>query len=66
MLDPCFKSLWIVQIYVGGGNAIHFAIRYDVKEVIPLLMIVLEQLNPIVKAQIVPLTDGFGFEDKQE
>jgi hypothetical protein len=43
MLDICFKSLWIVQTYVGRGNAIHFAIKYDVKEVILLLMIVFEQ-----------------------
>jgi hypothetical protein len=66
MLDLHFKSLWIVQTYVGRGNAIHFAIKYDVKVVIPLLMIVFEQLNPIVQAQIIALIDGFGFEDKNE
>jgi hypothetical protein len=66
MLDPHFKSLWIVQTYVGCGNASHFAIKYDVKEVIPLPMIVFEQLNPIFQAHIVVLKDGFAFEDENE
>jgi hypothetical protein len=51
---------------VGLGNVIHFAIKYDVKEVIPLLMIDFEQLNPIVQAQMVVLIDRFAFEDENE
>jgi len=36
MLDPqMFKSLWVVKGFVGCGNAIHFTIKYDVKEIIP-------------------------------
>jgi hypothetical protein len=50
----------------GLGNVIHFAIKYDVKEVIPLLMIDFEQLNPIVQAQMVVLIDRFAFEDENE
>jgi hypothetical protein len=39
MLDPqMFKSLWVVKGFVGYGNAIHFTIKYDVKEIIPLFM----------------------------
>jgi hypothetical protein len=38
MLDPCYKSLFVVENYVGHGNAIHLAFKYLMKEVIPLLM----------------------------
>jgi chorismate mutase len=51
---------------VGRGNVIHFAIKCDVKEVIPLLMIVFEQLKAIFQAHIVALQDGFAFEDENE
>jgi hypothetical protein len=36
------------------NNAIHLAIKYDVKEVIPFLMTILYQLNPIVDAVVTP------------
>jgi hypothetical protein len=36
MLDPCFKSLWVVENYVGHKNAIHLTIEYDMKKIIPL------------------------------
>jgi hypothetical protein len=36
MLDSCFKSLWVVERFVGCRNAIHLATKYDVKQVIPL------------------------------
>jgi hypothetical protein len=29
MLDPCYKSLWVVENYVGHGNVIHLAFEYD-------------------------------------
>jgi hypothetical protein len=50
MLNPHFKSLWVVQNYVGHKNAICFIAKYDAKENIPFLMIIFEQLNPIVQA----------------
>jgi len=52
MLDPCFKSLWVVESFVGHGNVIHFVVEYDVKEVIPLLMTLLDQLNLIIEAVV--------------
>jgi hypothetical protein len=39
---------------MGCGNAIHFTIEYDVKEVIPLFIIVFDWLNPIVEAFVAP------------
>lgn len=39
MLDPHFKSLEVFEKYVGHKITIHLVIEYDVKEVIPLLMI---------------------------
>jgi hypothetical protein len=38
MLDPLYKSLQVVENYVGHGNAIRLALKYDMKEVNPLLM----------------------------
>jgi hypothetical protein len=37
MLDPHYKSLRVVENYVGHGNAICLAFKYVMKEVIPLL-----------------------------
>jgi hypothetical protein len=31
MLDPCFKSLQVVENYVGHGKVIHLAFKYDAK-----------------------------------
>jgi hypothetical protein len=42
MVDSYFKSLRVVERFMGCGNAIHFTIEYDVKEVIPLYMIVFD------------------------
>ncbi len=54
LLDPCFKSLHVVESFARCGNAIFLAIEFDVKEVIPILMIVFYQLNLIVDAIITP------------
>jgi hypothetical protein len=54
MLDPHFKSLWVVENFVGHGNVIHLITKYDVKEVIPLLMTLLDQLNRNVEAVVAP------------
>ncbi len=40
-----------MERFIGCQNAIHyFTIEYDVKEVIPLFMIVFDWINPIVEA----------------
>jgi hypothetical protein len=54
MLDPHFKSLRVVESFVGHGNVIHLTTKYDVKKVILLLMIFLDHLNPIVEAVVAP------------
>jgi hypothetical protein len=50
MLDPYYKSLWVVEKYVGSGNEIHLALEYDMEVVIPLLMTNFERLNLFVQA----------------
>jgi hypothetical protein len=50
MFDPRFKSLKVVENYVGCKACICLVAEYDVNEVIPLLMIVFEVLNPTVQA----------------
>jgi hypothetical protein len=45
MLDPCFKSLRLVEYLLGHGNAIWLTIKYDARIVIPLLMVCFERLN---------------------
>jgi hypothetical protein len=63
MLNPCFKSLWVVENYVVHGN---FTIEYDVKEFISLFMTIFERLNPIVQARVVAPINGSTFEDENE
>jgi hypothetical protein len=54
MLNLHFKSLWVVESFVGCGNAIFFAIEYDVKKVIPFSMNVFDWMNPIVETVVAP------------
>jgi hypothetical protein len=64
MLDPCYKSLWVVQNYVGNGNAICLAYEHDMKE-IPFFMIVFERLNLYIQAQVVVSVDGLPIEEDE-
>jgi hypothetical protein len=50
MFDPRFKSLRVVENYARRGACICLVIEYDANEVIPLLMIMFEVLNPTVQA----------------
>jgi hypothetical protein len=45
MLDLCFKSPHVMKNLVGHGNAIWLASKYDVRVVIPLLMVCFDLLN---------------------
>jgi hypothetical protein len=45
MLDPHYKSLWVVENYMRHGDAICLASKYDMKKVIPLLVKFFERLN---------------------
>ncbi len=58
MLDPRFKSLKVVENYVGRGACICLVTKYDVNIIIPLLMIMFEVLNPFVQAWVVEVV-GF-------
>ncbi len=52
---------------MGHKIAIHLVVEYDVKEVIPLLMIIFPWLNLIVQsAQAIILIDGYVFEGENE
>ncbi len=53
MLDLQFKSLPIVKNLVGHGNVIQLAFEYDLKAIIPLLMVCFETLNPTKLAHIL-------------
>jgi hypothetical protein len=44
-----FKSLPFVKILVGHGNVIQLIFQYDLKAMIPLLMVCFETLNPTTK-----------------
>jgi hypothetical protein len=48
ILDPCFKSLKVVENYVGWGACICLACEYDAIVMIPFLMIIFEIINHIV------------------
>ncbi len=46
MLDSNFKSLWVVDNYVGRGEEICLVFKYYAKVVVPLFMICVDWLNP--------------------
>jgi hypothetical protein len=63
MLDPRFKSLRVVENYVGCGACIHLIAEYDANEVIPLLMTMFGVLNPTVQTcaiKIIGFVVKFG------
>ncbi len=69
MLDPRFKSLRVVENYVGHGACICLVAEYDANAVIPILMIMFEVLNPIVQACVVKVVGfvvGFGDSIKKD
>jgi len=49
MLDLWNMHLHVEENYVGHGNIIHHVFKYDVKAIIPILMICFHWLNPIVQ-----------------
>ncbi len=64
MLNFHYKSLWVVENYVGCGDAIYLASKYDLKEVIPLLMTIFERLKPSIQVEVVVSIDGLPIKDK--
>jgi hypothetical protein len=67
MLDPCFKTLQVVENYVGRENVIHLLVEYDVKEIIPFLMTIFEWLNPTIEAKVIATPcDAFANEGDEE
>jgi hypothetical protein len=60
MFDPCFKALHIAENLVGRRNAFQLAYEYDVKVVVPLLMVCLDLLNPDVGTFVIATIDVIG------
>jgi hypothetical protein len=63
MFDPKFKSLRVVENYVGPGACIYLIVEYDVNAVIPLLMTMFEVLNLTIQAcavKVVGYVARFG------
>ncbi len=67
MLDPRFKSLRVVENYVGRRAYICLVVEYDANVVVRLLMIVFKVLNLIVQTCVVEVV-GFviGFDNSIE
>jgi hypothetical protein len=59
VFDPCFKSLWVLENYVGMGNVICLVIEYDAKVVIPLMMIIFYVLNFIIQASATQVDGSY-------
>jgi len=63
MFDLRFKSLKVVENYVGCGACICLVVEYDANAIIHLLMTMFEVLNLIVQAcavEVVWSIIGFG------
>ncbi len=64
MLGPRFKSLRVMENYVGHRACIHFVVEYDANAIILLLMTVFEVLNPTVQACVIEVIGSIvGFDD---
>ncbi len=50
---------------MGHGNAIHLTIKYDAKEVIPLLMTIFDPSNPTIAIFVAPC-DGHTIQVEKE
>ncbi len=64
MLDPHFKSLRIIENYVGHGATILLAFKFDAKVMTPLLMACFDQLNPTSLACVIDVPN-FQFEEEK-
>jgi hypothetical protein len=63
MLDPRFKSLRVVENYVGCVAYIRLVAKYDVNAIIPILMTMFKVLNTNIQAcvvEVVGFIAGFG------
>jgi hypothetical protein len=47
MIDMCFKSMWLVTMYLGWKNIVILVVEYDEKLFPPLLIEVAKLLMPI-------------------
>jgi hypothetical protein len=64
MLDPQFKSLRVVENYVGCGACICFDVEYDVNATILFLMTMFEILNPTIQTCAIKVTRFNNFIEK--
>jgi hypothetical protein len=60
MLDPRFKALRIMANLVGRANAIRLVFEYDVKVVVPLLMVCFDRLNHVARTTSIVTIDATG------
>jgi len=63
ILDPRFKLLHVVKNLVRHGIAIWLVSKYDVKVVIPFLMMCFDRLNLIANAYVVTSFDVVGLDN---
>jgi hypothetical protein len=51
MLDPMFKSLWIVSLSVGWEQDVSLVEEYEKKSLYPMLIKCHEHFHPLVKLE---------------
>jgi hypothetical protein len=63
MLDPRFKSLDVVKVFVGRAKMIQIVAKYDSKTLLPLLVATFHFLNPTIDGliKVVLVDDDFNF-----
>ncbi len=52
MLDPGFKSLWIISSFVGWEQGVSLVEKYDKKFLHPMLVKCYEHLYPLIRSNI--------------
>jgi hypothetical protein len=69
MFDPRFKSLKVVENYVGCGTCIYLVAKYYANAIIPFLMTMFETLNLTIQAcaiEVVGFVAKFGDSIEEE
>jgi hypothetical protein len=52
MLDPRFKSLWILSSFVGWEQGVSLVEKYDRKSLYPMSVKCYEHLHPLIRSNI--------------
>jgi hypothetical protein len=63
MLDPCFKNMQLVTMYLGQENVVAFVAKYDDELLLPLVTKVTKLLMPSNDTKFENLATQMNYEN---